>query len=137
MTIFFPYNIVHYDSVETTCPECGYSATECDFSEDAKLALVATTEYVRATTELRLLRRTRDLFERFPDSHHPYVIAKMHLKIDPEPDPAFDAELDQDSELRKFLHPDRGFYLPARLKVCEKTEQKEPQIICSLGIKSK
>ena len=126
MTIFFPYNIVHYETVDTTCPECGYSAHQSDLLKKAKLALVATTQYVRAATELRLLRKTQDLFARFPNSRHPYVVDKLNLKVGSEPDPEIEAELEQDPELRNFLNPDHGFYLPARLKVCEKTEQKTP-----------
>jgi len=124
MTIFRSYNIVYYDTLETLCPDCGYCGTECDLSKAAKLALVATTEYTHAKTELRLLRESRDLFAQFPDSRHPFVVSKLGLDISPEPDPAFEAALSQ--ELREFLNPDHGFILLARLKRCEKKEQHSP-----------
>lgn len=128
MTVFDSDNIIHYERIETECPQCGYSRPRDDLCETGKLALIETTEYVRSITELRLLRRTRDLFERHPHSKHPIIVHQMLLKIVPEPDPALDEELDRDQELKKFLNG-FSFYLPARLASCEKTEPKEPPAV--------
>ena len=126
MTLFMPYNIVTYDTVERLCPKCGYTDSVDNLSKDAKLALVDTTHFVMAQTELRLLRQTKSLFDRFPDSRHPVIVSKMHMDVAPKDDPEFDAELAANPELKRFLDPNHGFYLPARLRVCEKTEETSP-----------
>ena len=126
MTLFIPYCIVSYDTVERLCPECGYKDSVDDLPKNAKLALVDTTHFVMAQTELRLLRKTKALFARFPDSRHPVVVGKMHMDVEPQADPGFDAELKADPELNRFLDPDHGFYLPARLRVCERAAESEP-----------
>lgn len=124
--IFNPHNIVDYDEVEWVCPHCGFADVASDLASEAKFALVDTTEFKRASTELCLLRKTKDLFDRYPDSLHPCVVDKLHLKTDPQADDEFQRELDEDPELKEFLQPYRGFLLPARLKYCEKKERTKP-----------
>jgi len=124
MTIHNPHNIVYYETVETECPECGFKGTNRELRKKGKLALLETTQYFMAVTELRLLRRTRDLFNRHPTSRHAYVVEKLNLKVDSEPDPELEEELADDHELQEYL--ESGFNLPARLSACEKREPKGP-----------
>ncbi|HEY4259099.1 MAG TPA: hypothetical protein VGM98_03015, partial [Schlesneria sp.] len=117
--IFSTYEIVDDDEVERVCPQCGYADIVADLCDEARFALVDTTEFAAAVIELRLLRKTRALFDRFPNSRHPCVVDKLHLKNEPQPDDQLQRELDADPELKEFLQPCYGFYLPARLKFCE------------------
>ena len=115
MPIFRPELIVNYTDVPVECPHCGYTDSSATRTKTSKLALVTTTRYHRTVTELALLHRTKQLFDRFPDSRHSAIVDKLHLKDAPCDDAAFDAALDADPDLRDFLQPRHGFYLPARL----------------------
>jgi len=132
MTIHNPYqDIVYCKQVETICPSCGYLETRTDLSEIAKRAIVTATQYSQKKTELHLLRRVKVLFELFPDSRHPYIVAKMNLERNAEsaPDPTFEAMLDD--ELRAILGPDRQFYLPVRLAWLEESTPESPPFVTS------
>lgn len=138
MTILRPGGcITEYKEIPTICPHCGYTETSTALSNDTKRAFVNATRYHRAITELRLLRKTKVLFDRFPDSRHRVVVDKMHLKDSPCEDAELDAELDADPDLRHFLRPEHGFYLPARLALIEgqlpeiaSFETESPDLAC-------
>ena len=108
------------------CPTCGYSATIDPPSEAGVCAIVERSEEINWNYEREMLLRLDALVRRFPDSLHRDKVRVTTHKAGPNgqyyqvldsrpiesqpiirrhiaPDPEFDAALDRDPELRKWL----------------------------------
>ena len=99
--------IVNFKTIPVNCAICSYYEDLTDISDVTKKALIDISYSHQLNEELKSTIRAEELFNRHPNSKHELVLEYFSEPdsddVSPEPDEAFEKDLDDNPDIAKFI----------------------------------